>query len=231
VGEDGLGLTSATHDRLTGIYDDGTGTVVRFDSARVQDDLYLDLSTADGRQLVHIATTGDAYEFSYLGGKLTMRTTKEYVAQAKAQAQVAPDGVSTEGFIFDGDTNALDELMQLPEVSKLPYLSRALGARGFTGNTFPASLALHKVARQSADGLGIQLPKLEPLASTNGYCEAYPNGGDGCYGMCGPGCSCWSWVCGDCCYHWGCAVHDSWCREGKWYWCYDITAVVAIFGC
>jgi hypothetical protein len=26
--------------------------------------------------------------------------------------------------------------------------------------------------------------------------------------MCGAGCSCWSWVCGDCCYHDFCAVHD-----------------------
>jgi hypothetical protein len=49
--------------------------------------------------------------------------------------------------------------------------------------------------------------------------------------MCGPGCSCWSWVCGDCCYHYGCARHDSWCRNGQWYYCYNITAVIALFGC
>jgi hypothetical protein len=49
--------------------------------------------------------------------------------------------------------------------------------------------------------------------------------------MCGPDCSCWSWVCGDCCYHYGCAVHDDWCRDGEWYYCYDITAVIALFGC
>ena len=52
-----------------------------------------------------------------------------------------------------------------------------------------------------------------------------------CYGMCGPGCTCWSWVCGDCCYHYGCARHDSWCRQGQWYYCYNITAVIALFGC
>ena len=41
----------------------------------------------------------------------------------------------------------------------------------------------------------------------------------------------WSWVCGDCCYHGGCAQHDSWCRQGQWYYCYNITAVIALFGC
>jgi hypothetical protein len=49
--------------------------------------------------------------------------------------------------------------------------------------------------------------------------------------MCGNGCSCWSWVCGDCCYHGGCARHDDWCRQGQWYYCYNITAVIALFGC
>ena len=74
-----------------------------------------------------------------------------------------------------------------------------------------------------------ELPESARNAST--YCEAYPNSGDQCYGMCGYGCDCWSWVCGDCCYHYGCAVHDSWCRQGKWYYCYNISAVIALFGC
>jgi hypothetical protein len=122
-------------------------------------------------------------------------------------------------------------MLQLPEVAQLPTLSRALGVRGITGSQFPASLALHKAARQSADALGINVEKLDTAQSLEGYCTSYPNQGDSCYGMCGPGCSCWSWVCGDCCYHYGCAVHDSWCREGKWYYCYNITAVIALFGC
>lgn len=44
-------------------------------------------------------------------------------------------------------------------------------------------------------------------------CERYPNRDNGCYGMCGPGCECWSAICLDCCYHPGCAIHDSWCRK------------------
>jgi len=44
-------------------------------------------------------------------------------------------------------------------------------------------------------------------------------------------CSSWSWGCGDYCYHHGCAVHDSWCRNGQWYYCDNITAVIAPLGC
>lgn len=232
VASDGITLTTSTKERISGTYADATGNLLlRFDAARAADNLYFDLTGVGGRPLVHIETVGDNYEFSYMGGALKMHTTKAFVAQARAQAEAQPDGVSTDGFIFDGDTHALDAMLQLPEVAQLPALSRALGARGITGADVPASLVLHKAARQSADALGIQVPQLETKQSLTSYCQAYPNWGNGCYGMCGPGCTCWSWVCGDCCYHNGCAVHDSWCRQGEWWYCYNITAVVALFGC
>lgn len=231
VGADGVTLTSATKERLTGSYADEAGNLLRFDTAKVNDELFFDLTGNDGRKIIHIETVGDNYEFSYMGGALTMHTTKAFVAQARAQAETQPAGVSTDGFVFEGDTHALDAMLQLPEVALLPTLSRALGVRGFTGSDFPASLVLHKAARQTADALGISVQKLDTPQSTSGYCAAYPNSGDQCYGMCGNGCNCWSWVCGDCCYHYGCAVHDSWCRSGQWYYCYNITAVIALFGC
>lgn len=231
VGADGIALTTATHERVSGSYHDAAGNLLTFETARVGDDLYLDLTGNGGRAIIHIETVGDNYEFSYMGGALKMHTAKEFVAQARAQAETQPDAVSTDGFVFDGDTHALDAMLQLPEVAALPALSRALGARGITGNVFPASLALHKAARQSAQALGIDVEKLDTAQSLNSYCTAYPNASDSCYGMCGSGCSCWSWVCGDCCYHYGCAVHDSWCRSGQWWYCYNITAVIALFGC
>ena len=54
-----------------------------------------------------------------------------------------------------------------------------------------------------------------------------------CLGLCGKGCSCWSWVCGDCCYQQGCYEHDVCCGYcgyfswtclnvwGFWNWCDD----------
>lgn len=34
-----------------------------------------------------------------------------------------------------------------------------------------------------------------------------------CLGMCGPGCVCWKWSCGNCCYNKGCYDHDLCCRS------------------
>lgn len=41
------------------------------------------------------------------------------------------------------------------------------------------------------------------------------NRDDDCLAMCGRGCSCWKWVCGDCCYHQGCYEHDRCCRAKR----------------
>jgi hypothetical protein len=68
-------------------------------------------------------------------------------------------------------------------------------------------------------------------------CQGREPRGDGCYGMCGPGCTCWPNVCGDCCYHPGCAIHDDWCRACE-DWnplaciaCYGPTALVGVVAC
>lgn len=37
----------------------------------------------------------------------------------------------------------------------------------------------------------------------------------GCYGLCGPWCTCWSQLCGDCCWHPGCYQHDKYCDKPK----------------
>ena len=34
-----------------------------------------------------------------------------------------------------------------------------------------------------------------------------------CLGMCGPGCTCWGFICKDCCFHQGCKQHDLCCRH------------------
>jgi len=229
-GADGIELAVATPDRLTGSYLDPSGLALRFDVARAGDVLYLHLETAAGRELVHAETLDDVYRFRYLGGRLTLTVERAWVAEVRAEGEDGPAAQREDAFVWEGDMGVLDEMLAIPEVATLPWLSRALGARGITGADYPASLPLHKVARQSADGLGIEVP---PIAVDNAPAGSYCSQptANNCYGMCGPGCSCWSWVCGDCCYHYGCARHDSWCRNGQWYYCYNISAVIALFGC
>ena len=54
--------------------------------------------------------------------------------------------------------------------------------------------------------------------------------GNKCAGLCGPGCSCWNWVCGDCCRHGGCYEHDKCCRRKVWSG-YCLTPWVYNFNC
>jgi hypothetical protein len=230
TGPDGIALSLSTPERLTGTYVDPTGIGINFDSARVGDTLYLDLTTRAGVKLVHAETVGETYVFSYMG-RLTLTIDKSWVAAVQAEEPDGPAAQDTTAMHWAGDMTVLDEMLAIPEVKLMPWMSRALGAEGFTGSAFPASLALHKMARQSADALDIQVPSLD-VADADGENAACsrPTANE-CYGMCGNGCNCWSWVCGDCCYHSGCAKHDTWCRQGQWYYCYNITAVIALFGC
>jgi len=55
-------------------------------------------------------------------------------------------------------------------------------------------------------------------------------GNDNCQGMCGKGCSCWSFVCGDCCFHRGCYEHDK-CCEKRFFSTYCLTPFFHSFHC
>ncbi len=231
AGPEGVTLRIATPERLAGSYVDAAGTGIVFEAARAGDNLFMNIATRSGHELIHAETTADSYVFRYLDSRLTLRVDKSWVEQVRLEGDDGPAMQDESQMHWTGDMAVLDEMIALPEVRGLPSLSRALGELGYTGNAFPASLPLHKMARQSAEALGIDVKPLDTVESENSFCTAYPNRGNDCYGMCGNGCSCWSWVCGDCCYHGGCAKHDTWCRQGQWYYCYNITAVIALFGC
>lgn len=227
---DGAGtvrLTSSSPQHLAGDYVGEDGRRITFDSFRAGDVLTLDVRTAD-HVLVHVDTLDDAYRFSYMDGAAILTVEKAWVEEVQAEGPDGPSSERTDQMQWEGDPTVLDAELSLPEIADLPWMSRTLGELGYTGAAYPSSLALHKIARQSADALDIQVP---PLVTTESNDRCSRPTANECYGMCGPGCTCWSWVCGDCCYHNGCAHHDSWCRQGQWYYCYNITAVIALFGC
>ena len=41
----------------------------------------------------------------------------------------------------------------------------------------------------------------------------FRQGGNDCFGMCGKGCSCWSFICGNCCVNQYCLTHDQCCDD------------------
>ena len=52
-----------------------------------------------------------------------------------------------------------------------------------------------------------------------------------CNGMCGPGCHCWWWICGDCCTHKGCLDHDNYCAKDGYISFSCIISVPLYFTC
>jgi hypothetical protein len=216
-----LTLSTATAERLAGHYV-RDGVRISFDSIRTAAIFRFEIKAADGRVIIRGDKTAEQkYTTSVLDNRLNM----------------FDDLAATENNVsYEGDQTAMDEAQKLPEYAALPWMSRALGEHGYNGRDYPAALAMHMFNKGVAEKLNITIPKIEnrsELADEGGYCTAYPNSGNQCYGMCGRGCSCWSFVCGDCCYHNGCARHDDYCR-GSGFWdtakCWTNWGA-AFFGC
>lgn len=95
---DGLSLRIATPERIAGTYvDPATNVGVTFESARVADILYLDVKAMNGTELIHAETAGDDYVFRYMGGQLTLRVAKAWVAQVQAEGEDGPAAVALFG--------------------------------------------------------------------------------------------------------------------------------------
>lgn len=231
-GADGLQLTASSAEWVAGSFLRG-GAELLFDSRRAGDRITVTVRDDTGRVLVHVADDGVDITQTYMDGRFVLVINKDKLAEEVAASKdpnVASQSVPGL-YTTRGDEAVMDELLNLPAYAQLPWLSRAMGARGMTGNAMPATLPLHWMGKQSAKGLGVDVPPLEtPPEGEQAYCRAYPNSHNGCYGMCGPGCSCWSWVCGNCCYWSSCATHDNWCRNGQWWLCYSPAAIGAL-GC
>ena len=132
------------------------------------------------------------------------------------------------------------------EATLIIEAAQALGDRGIMGMDYPSVMSFYQLALRLAnarenkdteyDGTGSELDTREyqhrqkraTRCSSNGatcapgQCPYRLVVGDyrnDCFGLCGYGCSCWSFVCGDCCIHQYCLTHDDCCRRrGFWSW-------------
>lgn len=141
---------------------------------------------------------------------------------------------------------AIGELLSSREAGLLIDAARALADTGVRGQESPAAFLLFVLALRTqslidqmeetslSDKLrSLELEKQQQqkdeefCANSNSTCPlgTCPQG-DGCTGMCGPGCECWEWVCGDCCFNKMCYDHDLCCsRKGFVSWsCLGIVA-------
>jgi len=120
-------------------------------------------------------------------------------------------------------------------------LSVKLGAHGIIGADSPPAKVLYEFAKwvdqmvetgtygSHWEDLDSEYEKANEVVSVlrdplkknhrrlGGSCSISNTCGNACYGMCGDGCNCWSWVCGDCGCWVGCRDHDYHCScEGTW---------------
>lgn len=212
-------VVEATAEHVSGVYEDGAGLAIAFTATHRAGEVSLELDHPGHRLL---AVRGDAThaQVELRAGTHAWTLVTDGLGGDLADLELGGTWRAT-------DLEALEGLRDAPELALLPAVSRALGARGLRGDTAPATLPIHLLAREIARDTGAEPPPME----TSTCCDDYPDRDDYCRGMCGQDCNCWSWVCGDCCYHHGCAAHDDWCRRREWHFCIGLLPVVVLAGC
>ena len=115
---------------------------------------------------------------------------------------------------------AMSELHYVPEVQLLERASAALGVNSKRLEVLKPFYSLCFNLLKASD---IETPPelkaprdLVEHSSIDGEWQkrgcVRPTEND-CRGLCGKGCTCWRWVCGDCCLHRGCYEHDLCCKK------------------
>ena len=125
--------------------------------------------------------------------------------------------------------NAVESLALRPEIELCLSAAQALGDLGVIGSQNPAAMPFYALTIRMAkyrgillrgedftsdDHRGVQFENRQKRSCGSscpyGNCP-YGGYGDDCFGVCGIGCWCASWFCGDCCVHPGCYGHDYCC--------------------
>lgn len=124
-------------------------------------------------------------------------------------------------------TFAFEEVKGRVDIEKIETLVHALGEGvGLIGDEFSSALAIYAAAKSFLSPANLRAYTAKDCDRLCGKglcpnkksksCENKPIGKK-CLGMCGPGTKCWPKVCGDCCNHRGCCLHDVCCRKhGRW---------------
>lgn len=198
-----LVLRESSPQRVSGTFERG-GALLSFSAIQSGSGTLLTVMASDGTELARSEGAGATTTLRLLNGRLTYTGS-------------SGDPTMT----MSGDGGALGALLARPDARALPWLSQELGGNGLNGRSHPVTLTLHGLARFIATAGEIELPPLSARMSAEADSAAASRGcqdlrkdpkHDGCFGMCGKGCGCWSWTCGDCCWHKGCANHDTACR-------------------
>ena len=216
---------------VSGVYKNDDGSLgIRFISSQT----FLQIDTLDNITVVYLSAS---YEVDKRQARSVNIMDSQYLQHKNSEHSHLDGPIDDNTKDFN---DALEDLLQLEESTLLENASRALGDKGVTGRNTPAILPFYMFALQVTKT--INAPLYGPITVTNevslhrqkkGFfkwvkdrvkatfklifknpykCSRYAYRPK-CEGLCGLGCWCWRWVCGDCCWHKGCAGHDKCCNK------------------
>ena len=123
--------------------------------------------------------------------------------------------------------SAITDLINDPHTPVIINAAITMGEKeGITGHEYPPALPFYAFARvlskiyddqwllynDASRLFGIN-PKKDCDKNLKCYRKCPPCKEKKCLGLCGRKCTCWRWVCGDCCWHRGCCIHDVCCKK------------------
>lgn len=226
----GLRLKSYSEDGVEGCYIYNQTLGVCFDVKRGS----LKIRKTTGEAIVHYQDLGpkeffyQILEQAFVGEGSTMFYVPDYIPRETEPLRaflkyiMSKKGVEQREALKTHFQEAMSELHYVPEVQLLERVSAALGGNSTRLEILKPFHALCfylmkqcnvdvpfelKAASDMQDVTADQYDRGKRCTSLQGRYKS------NCIGMCGKKCSCWRWVCGDCCFHQGCYEHDLCCEH------------------
>ena len=162
-------------------------------------------------------------------------TDSEYLQHRHASHSHFDRLISNDSKSFD---DAITDLLGMEEIKLLENASRAVGERGVIGRDTPAVMPFYifalrisqlldsystlqnSITIEEADKNDMSVRREKRFWNIVKNVVKYldsncprPINPPYCKGLCGRGCDCWWWVCGNCCWNRACYWHDDCCHR------------------
>jgi len=178
-----LNFSKKTTDHIIGTYERG-GLILHFDSKNSS----LELRNGNGDLLLHV--DGE----------------KEWKVSLFGESFIDPQEYSTALLSREAQAELFSEFDMLYDAALAVGYSGGMTVQEYPGILPLYMAALHQPTARVTLGTAPSFDTEVAHANCTKTSE-----GQLCVGMCGPHCNCWSFVCGDCCFHNGCYCHDLCC--------------------
>lgn len=153
--------------------------------------------------------------------------TQESAENKQQKLSLSIDRVSEIGRKIHEDllVDRINNLILEKEIHLMKLAADAMGSKGVIGIDYPSILPFYLSTLQleklrhtqpgTSNSTIVQGVYQTHSRSRRGACFSTcpPCPNNDCFGLCGYGCYCWDFLCGNCCYHLGCQGHDVCCRE------------------